>query len=82
MSELLHKITDHLEDPEFAETVTKLLAAYEQTQDKKRSEETQEQRVRALAAANGYRIMHRRGGQYWLLLSDPMSLDGVEDWLT
>jgi hypothetical protein len=60
MSELLHKITDHLEDPEFAETVTKLLAAYEQTLDKKRSEETQEQRVRALAAAHGYRIMHRR----------------------
>jgi len=70
------------EDPEFAETVMKLLADYEESRQQKRHSETQEQRVRRLAAARGWRIMHRRKSQYWLLASDPMTLDGIEEWLT
>jgi hypothetical protein len=82
MSEQLHsRLAHYLEDPAFAETVTKLLAVFE-SQDKKRSEETQEQRVRGLAASCGYRLMHRRKNKdlYWVVYEYPMSLDEVEQW--
>jgi hypothetical protein len=46
MSELLDRLADHHEDPEFVASVTKLLDDYEQLQAKKRSEGTKEERVR------------------------------------
>jgi hypothetical protein len=36
--------------------------------------------VRAHMARRGYRLMHRRKGQYWVMLGDPMTLDEIEAW--
>lgn len=36
--------------------------------------------VRAHMARRGYRLMHRRNGQYWVMLADPMTLDEIEAW--
>ena len=33
--------------------------------------------VRDLAARRGYRLMHRRNGEYWLMPNKPMSLEDV-----
>jgi hypothetical protein len=44
--------------------------------DKKESQENQ---VRALLAQRGYRLMHRRNGQYWVMFADPYSLDVIKD---
>jgi hypothetical protein len=84
MAELLQKLDDRLNDPEFAETVINLLAAYEQRQDKRPDEQTKEQRVRALAWDHGYRIMHPRKNKdlYWVLCESPMTLDDIVNWLT
>jgi hypothetical protein len=27
--------------------------------------------------ALGYRLMHRRNGQYWLMIDEPMTLNGI-----
>jgi len=40
-----------------------------------------EEAIRADLARNGYKLMHRRRGQYWLMLQTPMTLDGIEQWL-
>jgi hypothetical protein len=37
--------------------------------------------VRAHMARRGYRLMHRRNGQYWVMLGDPMTLDEIEAWV-
>lgn len=34
--------------------------------------------VRADLARRGWRLMHRRNGQYWIMLARPMSLDELE----
>jgi hypothetical protein len=36
--------------------------------------------VRAHMARRGYRLMHRRNGQYWVMLGAPMTLDEIEAW--
>jgi hypothetical protein len=36
--------------------------------------------VRAQMARRGYRLMHRRNGQYWVMLAEPMTLDEIEAW--
>jgi hypothetical protein len=35
-------------------------------------------RARALLAQRGYRLMHRRNGQYWVMIDSPMTLDQIE----
>jgi hypothetical protein len=37
--------------------------------------------VRELAARQGYRLMHRRNDQYWLMRNQPMSLDDIAELL-
>jgi hypothetical protein len=37
--------------------------------------------VRELAARQGFRLMHRRNDQYWLMRNQPMSLDEIADLL-
>ena len=37
--------------------------------------------VRELAARQGYRLMHRRNDQYWLMRNQPMSLDQIAELL-
>jgi Poly A polymerase head domain len=37
--------------------------------------------VRELAARQGYRLMHRRNDQYWLMRNQPMSLDEIAELL-
>jgi hypothetical protein len=44
-----------------------------------RSVSFDELQVRDLTSANGYRLMHRRDGQYWLIHVSPMSLGEIRD---
>jgi hypothetical protein len=37
--------------------------------------------VRAEVARYGYRLMHRRNGQYWVMLNNPMTLDEIDMFL-
>lgn len=37
--------------------------------------------VRAEVRRRGYRLMHRRKGQYWLMMADPMTLTEIESWI-
>jgi hypothetical protein len=37
------------------------------------------QYVAAKARKNGFHLMHRRGGKYWLMFEEPMDLEAV-DW--
>jgi hypothetical protein len=37
--------------------------------------------VRELATRQGYRLMHRRNDQYWLMRNQPMSLDQIAELL-
>ena len=37
--------------------------------------------VRELAARQGYRLMHRRNDQYWIMRNQPMSLDEIVELL-
>ena len=43
--------------------------------------EREESRVRALLVQRGYRLMHRRNGQYWVMFADPYGLDAIKDAL-
>ena len=36
--------------------------------------------IRAHIAGCGYRLMHRRNGQYWLMLAEPMTFEQIENW--
>ncbi len=38
--------------------------------------------IRAHMARRGYRLMHRRNGQYWVMFDHPMTLDEIEGWAT
>ena len=42
---------------------------------------TSEEWVRAEVRRRGYRLMHRRNGQYWLMMADPMTLTEIESWI-
>jgi hypothetical protein len=46
------------------------------------NENQREMAIRAQLARRGYRLMHRRNGQYWVMLADPMTLDDIEAWTT
>jgi len=37
--------------------------------------------VRAHMARRGYRLMHRRNGQYWVMFDEPMTLAEIEAWV-
>jgi hypothetical protein len=37
--------------------------------------------VRAHMARHGYRLMHRRNGQYWVMFAEPITLDQIEAWV-
>jgi hypothetical protein len=53
----------------------------QETDERWRQEKAQEARViraRALLAQQGYRLMHRRNGQYWVMIDNPMTLDEIE----
>jgi hypothetical protein len=38
-------------------------------------------RVREKVAQRGYRLMHRRNGQYWVMFAQPMTLPEIETWV-
>jgi hypothetical protein len=40
-----------------------------------------EARVREQVARRGGRMMHRRNGQYWIMIDRPKTLDEIETWL-
>jgi len=40
--------------------------------------ERRETVLRADMARRGYRLMHRRNGQYWVMFDEPMTLDEIE----
>jgi len=47
-------------------------------QDKTREAEAREIKVRERVAQRGYRLMHRRHGQYWVMFAEPMTLPEIE----
>jgi hypothetical protein len=79
MQRLRRGLRDH---DELGVIVAALLNAYEQTEREDEIDlEEQKVRVREGLARYGYRLMHRRKGQYWLLHSTPRTLDQIESWL-
>jgi hypothetical protein len=42
---------------------------------------TRENRAREALARAGYRLLHRRGQQYWVMPAVPETLDQIERWL-
>jgi hypothetical protein len=60
------------EEPGLTEDQTKML---DEQLDPQRA------RVREGLAMVGYRLLHRRGNQYWMLPKAPMTLDQIERWL-
>ena len=47
-------------------------------QEKIREADAREIKVRKQVAKRGYRLMHRRHGQYWVMFSQPMTLPEIE----
>jgi hypothetical protein len=47
-------------------------------QEKIRDADAREIKVRKQVAQRGYRLMHRRHGQYWVMFSQPMTLPEIE----
>lgn len=43
--------------------------------------EQQRQRIRSELARKGYKLLHRRKGQYWVMMGQPMTLDQIEQIL-
>jgi hypothetical protein len=89
---LLNRVKQALADPQFLDyfgmgrklvempAFIKELETYEAVREDEQV--FQRERVRAMAIEAGYRIMHRRRGQYWLLLAATMSLDAIEELLS
>ena len=50
-------------------------------QEKTREADAREIKVRKQVAQRGYRLMHRRNGQYWLMFDQPMTLPEIETWV-
>ncbi len=50
-------------------------------QKKPREVATREIKVRQRVVQRGYRLMHRRHGQYWLMFDQPMTLPEIEIWV-
>jgi hypothetical protein len=50
-------------------------------QDRDLAAKARQAKVRSQAARKGYRLMHRRSGQYWVLFGSPMTLDEIEAWM-
>lgn len=46
-----------------------------------RAAKAREMRVRSQLARRGYRLMHRRKGQYWVMFDQPMTLPEIETWV-
>jgi hypothetical protein len=47
-------------------------------QEKTREADAREINVQRKVAQRGYRLMHRRNGQYWVMLAKPMTLPEIE----
>jgi hypothetical protein len=50
-------------------------------QEKALEAEAREIQVRKKVAQRGYRLMHRRNGQYWVMFDQPMTLPEIETWV-
>ena len=50
-------------------------------QEKAREANSREIKVRERVAQRGYRLMHRRNGQYWVMFDEPMTLPEIETWV-
>ena len=58
----------------------KIVDRQNKTCDRNAEVHKRESAIRAHIAGCGYRLMHRRNNQYWLMLAEPMSLDEIEVW--
>lgn len=54
---------------------------HDQILDRGSEENGRETAIRAHMARRGYRLMHRRNGQYWVMFDEPMTLDQIEAWV-
>jgi hypothetical protein len=78
---ILEEIADN---SDFRKAIAELVTKYQrqkETQAEHPSEPSHEQRVREKAARDGYRLMHRRGNQYWLMLARPMTIEEIDYWI-
>jgi hypothetical protein len=48
---------------------------------KRVQEEAHETKVRKIMGELGYKIMHRRNGEYWIMSDTPKTLDQIEAWI-
>jgi hypothetical protein len=75
-----------LADPKVAAEVAATLERFKAEQKAQTLAEqqkaTQVQRVREQAMRAGFRIMHRRRGQYWLFWGQTLSLDDIAGYLS
>jgi hypothetical protein len=80
---LIQRLQRGLEDhDQLGVMVEALLHAYEQTEREDEIDlEEQKVRVREGLAQRGYRLMHRRKQQYWVMQATPLTLDQIETWL-
>src|SRR6266436_1943667 len=79
----LQRIEQRLADPKVDEKIAEILDKYDLALAwVEQQKATQLERVRERAVSAGYRIMHRRKGQFWLVLDKPMTLDAIEEYLT
>lgn len=44
-------------------------------------QEAHEREVRKIMAEQGYRIMHRRNGEYWIMYDTPKTLAQIGAWI-
>jgi hypothetical protein len=49
--------------------------------DGTRAAKAREMKVRSQLARRGYRLMHRRKGQYWVMLDEPMTFEEIDAWI-
>jgi len=80
---ILYNAFHGLGDSRFYEAMKELMAEEAKHRQEREQEERESQieRVRELAARNGYKMINRRGGHYWLMFGRPLILDAIEKWI-
>jgi hypothetical protein len=60
---------------------TNFIEFHKRVQDRDLAAKVREEKVRSRVARKGYRLMHRRNRQYWVMFDNPMTLDEIEAWI-
>jgi hypothetical protein len=83
--QFLATLEDLYATPGFSEELKAVIQANIDATRSRLAAETEDEahkaRLREALAAKGYRLMHRRKGQYWMMHSTPRTLAQIESWL-